>query len=263
MLDTDAPALFALLDDIWTLKGQVVMGARQKALFFAALSPYGWPEVDGALMAHVRDPKRGQFLPMPGDVVAQINLARELDGRPTVEEAWALVTRANDEANTVVWCAEQCEARGVCLPLLLAGDEIAARMAFKEAYTRLVAEARDQRRPARWMVSEGFDLEQRRRVVTQAVLQGRLAPDDVEPLLLEAPQPAGMDGLLALPAPEDATPKGLAAREKFLADWADIRARTTAQPQDPGPSEEQLRTRALKLTAQALVDQHNAQQGQS
>ena len=58
------------------------------------------------------------------DVVSRID-----DGRPGVEEAWAMLPL--DEAQSVVWSAEMAEAFGVARGLIDDGDRVAARMAFK------------------------------------------------------------------------------------------------------------------------------------
>ncbi len=74
------------------------------------------------------------------------------DGHLGVEEAWALCPRSEDE--TVIWTDEISEAFGVAR-LMLEDDAVAARMAFKEAYARLLSEAREARRMATWKVSLG------------------------------------------------------------------------------------------------------------
>ena len=63
-------------------------------------------------------------------------LERMDDGRPGPEAAWAQVLWLKDERKSAVWCEEMRAAWAVALPLLDSGDEIAARMAFKETYSR-------------------------------------------------------------------------------------------------------------------------------
>ena len=119
------------------------------------------------------------------DVINRID-----DGRPGVEEAWALLP-ANEEA-TVVWTAEMAEAHGICSPLLHAGDRIGARMAFKEVYTRLLAQARDEAAPAKWTASLGSDLEARKRALAAAVEDGRLAAEDAYGMCPALPPPPAL-----------------------------------------------------------------------
>lgn len=108
-------------------------------------------------------------------------LARLDDGRPGVEEAWAMLPF--DEAATVVWTDEMSRAWGVALPLVEMGDKVAARMAFKEAYAREIAEARDRREPAHWSASLGHDREGREAPIVAAVAAGRLSMSHARQLL--------------------------------------------------------------------------------
>lgn len=115
-------------------------------------------------------------------------LSRLDDGRPGPEEAWASVPR--DEAATVVWTEETCEAWGTAQPLIREGETVAARMAFLEAYRQRVQAARDAGRPVRWMVSMGSDAHGRETALLAAVERGRLSADHVAGLLPHAVTPA-------------------------------------------------------------------------
>lgn len=118
-----------------------------------------------AALVRVRREVRGRLT--VADVISRID-----DGRPGPEEAWAMMPR--DEATTVVWTDEMSEAWGRALPLLDAGDAIAARMAFLETYRAAVVKARADKRQAKWRVSPGTDVEQRRLAIEDAVKRGRL-----------------------------------------------------------------------------------------
>jgi hypothetical protein len=117
--------------------------------------------------------------------VAQIEGTAGADGRPDVEEAWATAFQARDEAATVVWTAETAEAMREARPLLDAGDDVAARMAFKAVYARLVADARAQQRPVRWTPSLGTDADARNLALIPHIKAGRLTGDALQ---LEAPK---------------------------------------------------------------------------
>lgn len=104
------------------------------------------------------------------DIVTRID-----DGRPGPEEAWAQIPKS--EAETVVWCEEAAQAYGVALPLLEEGDHVGARMAFREAYAKRVADARTSGKPVQWLVSLGHDQRGRQEAIAQAVTQGRIAHD--------------------------------------------------------------------------------------
>lgn len=98
------------------------------------------------------------------------------DGRPGPEEAWARMPRGERvEDDTVIWCEEERSAYEACRSLLLDGDQIAARMAFKERYEFELAEARAQERPARWTVSAGYDVSHRLAILARAVEAKQIA----------------------------------------------------------------------------------------
>ena len=136
-------------------------------------------------------------------------LSRIDTGHPGAEEAWALCPR--DEDATVVWTSEMADAYGVAAALLREGDQVAARMAFRERYTELVRKANDARRPARWVASLGHDPAGRDAVLLEAVEKGRLTAGHVERMLTAD---AGRERLArltggerkALPAPKVAEP---------------------------------------------------------
>jgi len=115
-------------------------------------------------------------------------LTRLDDGRPGVEEAWAMVPKGEDA--TVVWTEEMALAMSVVHDLI-DRDEIAARMAFKEAYQRLCQSSRDRNAPVSWSVSLGWDAQGREQVIREAVEKGRLTsaqatiylPDFSDPVL--------------------------------------------------------------------------------
>jgi hypothetical protein len=112
--------------------------------------------------------------------VAEIILRLE-DGRPTPEEAWTMAPR--DEQASVVWTEEVAHAWGVVLPLLEEGELSAAQPAFRDAYVKLVLDARLRREPVRWMPSLGRDVAGRERVLREAVALGRLPAAHADQLL--------------------------------------------------------------------------------
>ncbi len=99
-------------------------------------------------------------------------LSRLEDGRPGVEEAWAMLPK--DEQTTAVWTVEMSQASAVVHDLLDRGDEVAARMAFKEAYSKACQLARDRGEPVSWSASLGWDKGGRESVLKAAVAAGRL-----------------------------------------------------------------------------------------
>lgn len=101
------------------------------------------------------------------------------DGRPGVEEAWAMLPKS--EGSSVVWTEEMAKAFGVACPLM--DDEIAARMAFKEAYAKALNESRNAGTPVKWSASLGHDAYGRESVLLEAAQKGRLPAAHVAKLL--------------------------------------------------------------------------------
>lgn len=189
MRESDAASFVALLSDVFGLYPSAKpLTEGQVAMFFRAVATHPIAAVQAALDAHVKDPQRGRFPPLPADVIAQIDGQAADDGRPGPEEAWATALQGRDEAASVVWTAETAQAWGVARPVL-EGDDVGARMAFREAYGRMVDAARRARRPVEWSVSLGFDPDQRQVAIAAGVAAGRL------------PHTA----MVALPAPDGAS----------------------------------------------------------
>lgn len=147
-----------------------VFGTKTSAdaltIWWNALAPYSIDQVRAALSDHVRT---SVYPPKPADVINAINAH---DGRPGAEEAWAIALRADDEDRTVVWTEEIAHAAGVASEAMKQGDEVAGRMAFKEAYQKAVSEARAQQKPVKWQVSLGHDKQARIEPVKEAYEQG-------------------------------------------------------------------------------------------
>jgi len=188
-MDEDDITKFArLLEDVWTLYPNArPLSSGQATMFFRALAAHPLHEVQAGFDRHVKDTLRGRFPPVPADVLAQIENVVATDGRPGPEEAWAIAVVALDENKTVIWTAEIRDAWGIARPVAAAGDEVGARMAFREAYNRLLDEARAVRRPVAWDESTGFDPVQRVAARMRAQSIGRLPAPRSEYEALPAP----------------------------------------------------------------------------
>lgn len=208
MFEADFDPFVELVDATYSLHGKT-LPATAKALFFRAMASYPLPVVRKAIDAHVRDSQRGQYAPKPADLIAQIEGAASADNRPGPEEAWAIAVQAFDESVTVVMTDEISEAMSIARPIFELGDEVGARMAFKEAYIRLVAQSRSAGIAVHWFPSLGFDADQRAEVLERAVSQGLLHQD--VPALCGA-LPAPRDTVPLLAAVEAAAPNSAGAR---------------------------------------------------
>jgi hypothetical protein len=81
---------------------------------------------------------------------------------------------------------EMAEAYGIAKPLLDEGDQVAARMAFKEAYARIVDANKRDGVPPKWFPSLGDSKEGREAALNTAVRLGRIGADHAAKLLAPA-----------------------------------------------------------------------------
>lgn len=139
-------------------------------VFAADLAQYPEQQVLAALTRCRREVK-GRLT--PGDVIGRLD-----DGRPTPDEAWAMLPQ--DEMQTVVMTQDMAEAWGIARQ---ADDRVGARMAFLTAYRRIVQQARDAHVPVKWFSSLGHDPLGREAAIEEAVRLGRLSPPHAAGLL--------------------------------------------------------------------------------
>jgi hypothetical protein len=149
--------------------------AERQAIYVTALSDIPIDQLRQAIRAAIQElkwfPKVAELRELAGALPGMLN-----DGRPGAEEAWARMPKGRRmEDDSIVWCEEERLAYGVCRSLLLDGDQIGARMAFKERYERELTEARSQRKPVKWTASVGYDIEHRLVTLATAVQEKRVS----------------------------------------------------------------------------------------
>jgi len=141
------------------------LSTTQTAMYFRALAQYPIESMQLALDAHVCSAERGRFMPLPADLIAQLEAVR-FDGRPKAEEAWAVAIGALDESDTIVWTDETAEAwYSGSSELMFAGDKFNASRGFIAKYDELVLLARKQNKPVNWQVTPGSNKDRHERVV--------------------------------------------------------------------------------------------------
>lgn len=134
-------------------------------------------------------------------VIARLN---EDDGRPTGDEAWSLAIGATDEAETVVWSDEMQQAFAIARPVLDCGDKVGARMAFRDAYERIVRNNREVSRLPVWSASLGWDKGRRVEALAKAERMGLLPSAAVAALMPPSADVVSLNDVItraALPAP--------------------------------------------------------------
>lgn len=109
----------------------------------------------------------------PADVISRID-----DGRPGPEEAWSLMPKTEAASGCV-----NDEMMQAFDDNLYAEDEVAARMAFKEIYAKLVREARAAHKPACWWFSPGHDVNGREGPALEGLRRGWLTPAQAQTYL--------------------------------------------------------------------------------
>lgn len=231
MIDTQKPQFLQLLAGVLAMYGKPMPEPAITKAWIAALAPYSLPVVEAALRSYCDE--NGEFAPVPASIAMRCKL---MDGRPGTEEAWAIALTSRDEADTIVWTTEIAEAFSLCQPILGLGDEVGARMAFKEAYQRLTTAARASGVNAVWVFSLGWDSTRRAAALSKASNAG----------LLPAPTV-----LALLPVPASGAPPDTKAREQLrkikqmLIESAESRqrkidARANAQRQADGDAKRRL-----------------------
>lgn len=147
------------------------MNPGTAAMMAEDLCAYSVPVVKAALKA-CRFEVKGKLA--MADILQRVQSS---DGRPGKDEAWAIAMTTNDEFETVVLTDEIQLALTAAKPVLNAGDQIGARMAFMSAYERFVKLARDQAKSVSWHVSVGFDANRRVEAITSAVQMQRISQE--------------------------------------------------------------------------------------
>jgi hypothetical protein len=182
MIDSD----YQTFSEAWTdaheiMPGGKVLSPGAMTMCFDAISRY---PIDVVLLAIKRHVATGKFAPIPKDIIDILEAGNNHVG---ADEAWAIVIESMDERTTVVMTQEMQEARAIAWSVWESGDEVGARMAFRDAYNRIIKTA-----PVpRWSVSLGFDVEGRVSSIGRAVELGQLTQEEAK-RYLPAPREGGL-----------------------------------------------------------------------
>lgn len=177
--------------DAWTNVQEVMPAGKQLSagamrLIVESLKQYPLEDLLAAMERHL---KTSKFAPAPKDIIDLLEINNAHVG---ADEAWSIVIESMDERSTVVMTQEMREARAIAWPLWESGDEIGARMAFRDAYNRIIKTAPEPR----WTVSLGFDVEGRESGIRKAVELGRLSHDEANRYLPSSREGGPIAGLL-------------------------------------------------------------------
>ena len=165
MLDNEKRLFSDLLDAVLPIY-RMEASKETKRLWWEVLKRHGMADVSAAFGEHVS--KNGKGI-TPADIGNLITAANP-DGRPGADEAWAMLPY-QDEAASVVMTEEMSEAFGIAQEV---DDKNGARMAFRDAYNRIVERNKRAGIPPKWFASLGHDHNGREIVLKEAVRLGRI-----------------------------------------------------------------------------------------
>jgi hypothetical protein len=213
--------------EIWTLSqelgvnGKVYSSAAMTEMF-ETLEAYRIEDVSAALRKHRNDNK---FAPVLHDVLDVLN--PKLSSRHLMaDEAWAIALKSMDESETVVLTDEIMQSRSIAWDVWETGDKVAARMAFKSAYERIVTDASSPT----WRISLGHDQQRRVEAISLAVEKGLLPKSELAKLGTDHPKGKQLSvERLALTASEKAATITPDENDKILAELEAMRKQVAGQ----------------------------------
>lgn len=150
-------------------------------VYVRVLVDHEFRRVHDALSAHIADPESGKWSPTPSHIIAQMEKRNPEPQWPSADEAWAIAQTAMHEDQSLVWTDEIAQAWGIAREVM--PDRTGARMAFKAAYDRLIAETKAKGCPPKWIVSPGSDVRLRAQALEQAVQMQRITHDHAQKFL--------------------------------------------------------------------------------
>lgn len=210
MFDSDKQQFARVVRSTMLVCGGDAPDADVLRIWWASLLKFDITEVSAAFSQYAQ---RGKFAPKPADILEIIDRMKP-DGRPGVEEAWAMIPK--DEHVSAVMTEEIAEAYGIAAPLLNDGETTAARMAFKEAYSRIVERNKLAGISPKWFPSLGRDPEMRATVLQEAVRLGRIGAEHAERIM--PPDILNLPNSATRLAIEDKTPEQRELNRKRIAE---------------------------------------------
>ena len=164
-------------------------------IYWRLLEPYDINEIDQAILRMLADPSSTAFMPQAHEIIAALPSAKSAQWL-SAEEAWPIAAQAFDQNATVVFPNEESRRawHEFAEPVFSHRDHNPARMAFRAAYDRFVADAKFEGRQPKAAISLGNDPESRQQPVDEAVRRGYLTYDDVPPVLMIDHEPVSAIG---------------------------------------------------------------------
>jgi hypothetical protein len=243
----------------WEVVGRNLT-ARAIVAAFDLLTEFSLPDIKRALVLHAKSPK-GREPPKPADIFDILN-EQAPGGHPGADEAWGMVLRLMaDPDETAVMTDEMAEAWGQCASVYEIGDEVGARVTFRDTYNRLVSRSRAAGIKPAWTVYRGTHADLCVRRVQEAIRMGRLSDTALAGYL-----PSASGGMAAMIAGMQEQAKQLSGPTREVAENTIARLRSLKQilekpiPEDPEKLDRRMMGReAARKAAAAMVERFEAE----
>ena len=178
MLQTEKNAFASMLKTVFFVYKQE-LDREIISFWWKILEGFDFQDVRKSFDHHVKS-KEGKFMPTPSHILEYFD-ALNPDGRPTPDEAWAMMPWG--EEGSVVMSEEMAEADRYAQPLRDRKDQVAARRAFVDAYSRIVEKNRLTGVPPKWFPSLGTDKGGKDQALAEAVRLGRMSASHASSLI--------------------------------------------------------------------------------
>ncbi|MDE1988818.1 MAG: hypothetical protein KGI39_03925, partial [Patescibacteria group bacterium] len=154
----------------WKVVHELMPGGKSlsdaaMALCFESLAFYPLADVKKAIAEHAKNEK---FAPSPNDIINILDADKPV--HIGADEAWSIARHGMDQKNSVCITQEILAAMDIASDVYSTRDENPARMAFRDAYNRIVKTAPTPK----WFVSVGEDKAQAEMVALEGIRLGRL-----------------------------------------------------------------------------------------
>lgn len=189
MTENDKKQFAELLADTMEVFEKQV-SATTVGIWFNVLQRYTIEEIQYGFSAYMNT---GKFSPKPADIVEAIS-ERAGSVWKTADEAFAVVLALTDESSTVIATDAIMEAMDGLWDLVR-DNAISGRMAFKEAYERIMKHGKLTGRVPQSFVSVGTDQDKRRDVIENGYRAGLITADQARQHL---PRPVTVTGFIAI-----------------------------------------------------------------
>ena len=253
MQPTDETAFTEIIAKTWRFYDKKPTG-ETVADWFEMLTGFDLAAIATAFKRHLIDPKAGQYLPKPADIIRHLpTTAATDDGHPGADEAWGLLVRLiQDERETGVLTEEMQAGWQACQPILDLGDEVGARMCFLDVYRRRTQEARQNGFKAHWTPTLGTDPTLRIQRLQEAVAARRISVDHAHSLL-PGPTPTSLDAVAGLLEGPEASWQDITTSQRLRAMAEMVRNLSAAHDRRWAEQRQQEREAAAEQKRQAIA----------